>query len=439
MEKLCRKSPSPYPVKALQFGEGNFLRAFIDWMLCRMNKQNCFNGSVRIIQVLEKGMGDVINSQDGLYHVIMRGVENSKAVENIELVDSVESVVNAVTEREKMLESALLPELRFVFSNTTEAGIEYRENADTFPFKVSQIVTARCNAGLPGLIFIPCELIESNGSKLKECVLKYISDEKVRSYVENECIFCNTLVDRIVAGYPKDEAADYCRKLGVEDNLLVCCEPFFFFVIECPESVRAEFPADKAGIDVVFTNDQTPYRTRKVRFLNGAHTASVLGAHLANLTFVHEMVADEKFGSFLKKVLFEEVMPTIDLPEADKKQYADSIFDRFANPFANHRLLSIALNSTSKWKVRVLPTLLDYVKITGKLPENLTASMAYLIAFYRNCEIQDNPEVIEFFKQDPPLTDILGNQDLWGMDLNTIPGFTDAVKTELKKNGYSSL
>lgn len=428
MEKLVRKESVKYPVKALQFGEGNFLRAFVDWMLDRMNKHNCFNGSVRIIQVLEQGMGEVINSQKGLYHVIQRGVENGEQVEKIDLVESVESVVNAVTEREKMLESALLPELRFVFSNTTEAGIEYRENIDTFPAKIAQIVTARCQAGLNGLIFIPCELIEHNGDKLKECVLKYITDEKVRSYVENECIFCNTLVDRIVAGYPKTDAEKYWEKLNIQDNLLVACEPFFFFVIECPEEVAKELPATKAGVNVLFTNDQTPYRTRKVRFLNGAHTASVLGAHLAGFTFVDEMVRDEKFGSFLRTVLFEEVMPTIDLPEAEKQSYAESVLERFANPYANHRLLSIALNSTSKWRVRVLPTLLDYVKIKGELPECLTMSMAYLINFYRTVEFEDSPEVKAFFATKPTVEEILGNTQLWGMDLNTIPNFTETVK-----------
>lgn len=428
MEKLVRKEAMKYPVKVLQFGEGNFLRAFVDWMIDRMNKNGDFNGSVRIIQALEAGMGDVINGQNGLYHVIRRGVENGQKIEKIDLVESVESVVNAVTEREKMIESALLPELRFVFSNTTEAGIEYRENVDTFPNKVAEIVTARCKAGLGGLIFIPCELIEHNGDKLKECVLKYISDEKVRNYVENECIFCNTLVDRIVAGYPRDEAEKYWDKLGVRDDLLVCCEPFFFFVIECPKQVAEEFPADKAGVDVLFTDDQTPYRTRKVRFLNGAHTASVLGAHLAGFTFVDEMVKDEKFGEFLRKVLFEEVMLTINLPDEQKKAYAESVLERFANPYANHRLLSIALNSSSKWRVRVLPSLLDYLKITGELPECLTKSMAYLIKFYRQEEFEDSPRVKEFFALNPTVEEILGNAELWGMDLNTIPNFTEKVK-----------
>jgi len=330
--------------------------------------------------------------------------------------------------------------LRFVFSNTTEAGIEYRPDADTFPSKVARLLTARANgramASSPsrGLVFIPCELIERNGQRLKECVLQYITDTATRDYIEKECIFCDTLVDRIVSGYPKDEASEYGRKLGYEDKLMVCGEPFHFFVIEGPDSLRAELPFEQAGLNVLFTNDQTPYRTRKVRFLNGAHTASVLAGHLAGFTFVDEMVRDPYFNQFLRSVLFDEVFPTVDLPEDEKRTYAESILERFANPYAHHRLLSIALNSVSKWKVRILPTLLDYQKMFGKLPPNLTRSMASLIEFYRTCDAQDSPEIIEFFKTNPTTEAILARVDFWGMDLNTIPGFTETVEGELVRS-----
>jgi len=432
MEQLKRKSPLNRPVKVLQFGEGNFLRAFIDWMIEHLNKTTDFNGAVQIVQPLPQGMGDVLNAQEGLYHVILRGVRDGQAVEEPELIECVKGCYNPATDWDKILETARLPELRFVFSNTTEAGIEYRPDADTFPYKVSRVVTARCEAGMPGLIFIPCELIEHNGDKLKECVLKYLTDQKVIDYVKNDCIFCNTLVDRIVAGYPRNEAARYCEQLGIQDNLLDCGEPFFFFVIEGPAKVAEELPTAKAGLNVLFTDDQTPYRTRKVRFLNGAHTASVLGAHMAGLTFVDEMVRDATFGKFLRTVLFEEVMPTVQLPEAEKQAYASAILERFANPYAQHRLLSIALNSVSKWKVRVLPTLLDYQKMFGKLPVCLTQSMAYLIDFYRTCEINDNPDVKDFFANKPTVEAILGNVSFWGMDLNTIPEFTATVKKGMK-------
>ncbi len=429
MERLHRQGKQTLPIKVMQFGEGNFLRAFVDWMIERMNRQGVFNGAVRIVQPLPQGMADVINAQDGVYHVILRGVENGKVIESIEKIDCVDGCLNPATQWEDVIQTALLPELRFVFSNTTEAGIEYRRDTDTFPAKIARIVTARARAGLRGLIFIPCELIERNGEKLKECVLRYLDDPAVMEYVEKKCIFCNTLVDRIVAGYPRNEAPEYWKKIGVEDDLLVCGEPFFFFVIEGPGEVQKEFPADQAGLNVLFTNDQTPYRTRKVRFLNGAHTASVLGAHLAGLTFVDEMVRDDKFGKFLRDVLFEEILPTVPLPEKEKRAYAESVLERFANPYAAHRLLSIALNSVSKWKVRVLPTLLDYQKLFGKLPPNLTQSMVYLIKFYRSGDnIQDSEEVKAFFAGKPSVREILGNTSFWGMDLNTIPGFTEAVE-----------
>lgn len=432
MKELRRSGKLNLPVKVMQFGEGNFMRAFVDWMINRMNKENIFNGAVQIVQPLPQGMCDQINAQDGLYTVILRGVEYGKVVETTELVDCVKGCLNPATQWDEIIKTACLPELRFVFSNTTEAGIEYRPGVDTFPSKLARIVTARCNAGLKGLIFIPCELIEHNGSKLKECILKYLDDKKVIDYVNNECIFCNTLVDRIVAGYPREEAPKYWEKLGYRDNLLVSGEPFHFFVIEAPAGVEEELPFVKAGLNVMFTNDMTPYRTRKVRFLNGAHTASVPAAHLAGFTFVDEMVRDPYFNGYLRAILFDEIFPTVNLPENEKREYAESVLERFANPYAQHRLLSITLNSVSKWKVRALPTILDYQKMFGRLPPNLTKSMASLIDFYRTCQIQDSPEIKEFFASKPSVDEILARKDFWGMDLTRIPGFADAVKKDVK-------
>ena len=433
MEQLKRTAPITRPVKVMQFGEGNFLRAFIDWMIEKMNQQGLFDSAVQIVQPLPQGMSEQINAQDGLYHVVLRGMVNGKPQEKLELIQCVKGCLNPATQGEEIEAAACDPDLRFVFSNTTEAGIEYRPGADTFPSKIARLLTARCAAGLPGLIFIPCELIEANGSTLKECVLKYLQDKKTIDYVNNSCIFCNTLVDRIVAGYPAADAAKYCDMIGAEDKLLAAGEPFHFFVIEAPESVKKELPLQEAGLNVVFTDDQTPYRTRKVRFLNGAHTASVLAAHMAGLTFVDEMVRDKYFNKYLRTILFEEIFPTVPLPDDEKKAYAESIMERFANPFAQHRLLSIALNSVSKWKVRVLPTILDHVKIKGHLPENLTKSMASLIDFYRSCEINDSQEVKDFFAASPSVQEILANRSFWGMDLNEIPGFTEAVSKAVTK------
>lgn len=434
MELLRRSAPLARPVKVLQFGEGNFIRAFLDWLVERMNRVSGFDGAVQIV----KPRGGIeacrrVNDQDGLYHIVQRGVLDGKPVESIELVECVRGCLDPVAEWESVLATARLPELRFVFSNTTEAGIEYRAGEDTFPSKVARLLAARCEAGLPGLVFLPCELIEANGDRLRECVLKYLSGEpSVAEYVERECVFCNTLVDRIVSGFPQKDCGRYFRQLGAEDRLLVCGEPFFFLAIQGPEWLSKELPFEKTGLDVRLVKDLAPYRTRKVRFLNGAHTSSVLGAHLAGLTYVDEMVRDERFGAFLRRVLFEEVMPTVCLPEDEKKSYAQAVLERFANPFAEHRLLSIALNSVSKWRVRVLPTLLDYTALFGKLPPCLTKSMSYLIDFYRTCPFQDTPQVTAFFERRPGTAEILGNTEFWGMDLNGIPGFTQAVAEGLE-------
>ncbi len=431
MEMLKRNTPPAAPARVLQFGEGNFLRTFIDWMIDRMNRAGVFNSCVRIVQPLPRGMGEVINSQGGLYHVVLRGMMDGKPFESIERIECVRDCLNPFTQWTEVEEAACAPELRFVFSNTTEAGIEYRAGADTFPSKVARLLAARCRRGLPGLIFLPCELIEHNGDTLRECVLKYLEDEKTADYVRGQCIFCNTLVDRIVSGYPGDEAPGYWEKIGCGDRLISAGEPFHFFVIEGPERVAAELPFAKAGLNVVFTRDQTPYRTRKVRFLNGAHTASVPAAVMAGMTYVDEMVRDPEFNRFLRGVLFEEIFPTVPLPDAEKTEYARSVLERFANPFAHHRLTSILMNSVSKWRVRVLPSILDYIKIKGALPERLAGSMAGLIDCYRHHEINDAPEVREFFAAKPSAREILANSEFWGMDLNTIGGFTRLVEERL--------
>ena len=268
-------------VKILQFGEGNFLRCFIDWMVQKMNDKADFNGLVRIVQPIGDDFtppSRILNERGGFYHTCLRGVADGKPVEIIEENHAVEKVLCAASQWNEVEASAKLPSVRFVVSNTTEAGIEYRKDQDTFPRKVALLLKARFGAGLPGLVFIPCELIEQNGDNLKKCVLQYVqdwNDSALKAWIENECVFCSTLVDRIVAGRPDPEsAARYAEQLGERDDVLVCGEPFHFFVVETPVGfdLEAEFPLRKAGVNVVYTPDMQPYRTRKVRFLNGAHT-----------------------------------------------------------------------------------------------------------------------------------------------------------------------
>ena len=362
--------------KVLQFGEGNFLRCFIDWMVQKMNDKAGFDGSVRIIQPIGDELSvpsKILNERGGRYHTCLRGVIGGRTVEEIESIDCVKGV-DLWTNADAY---AADPDLRFVFSNTTEAGIQYVAGEKTFPAKVAKFLKARLVAGLPGLVFIPCELIEHNGDKLKECILKYASDwndAELAAYVEKECVFCSTLVDRIVAGRPDAESAErYAEKLGERDETLVCGEPFHFFVIETPEGfdLESELPLKAAGVNVVYTRDMQPYRTRKVRFLNATHTTIVYLGLEKGFTEVAQCIEDTEFNAFVRRVIFEEIFPTVDLPAAEKKEYAESVLERFANPFAHHQLKSIALNTVAKWKTRCLPVVCDYTAKFGRLPENM--------------------------------------------------------------------
>lgn len=431
------------PVRILQFGEGNFLRCFIDWMVQRMNDRAGFDGLVCIVQPIGDELtppSRALNARGGFYHTCLRGVVDGRPVEILEENHAVEKVLCAKTQWDEVEAGARLPSLRFVVSNTTEAGIEYRAGEDTFPRKVALLLKARFAAGLPGLVFLPCELIEHNGDALKRCVLQYVADwgdDALAAWIARDCVFCSTLVDRIVAGRPDPESADrYAARLGERDDALVCGEPFHFFVVETPPGfdLEAELPLRKAGVNVVYTPDMQPYRTRKVRFLNGAHTATIPEGILAGFTEVAELVADPHFNAHFKKILFEEIFPTVDLPEDEKRAYAESVLERFANPFAHHKLLSIALNSVSKWKVRVLPTILDYVRLKGTLPENLTRSFAWLLRFYRTDKVNDSPAVMAYFKSNPSPDDVMRRTDLWGLDLTAIPGFAACVADGLAQD-----
>lgn len=373
--------------KILQFGEGNFLRCFIDWMVQRMNDRAGFDGAVQIIQPIGDELSEpsrILNARGGRYHTCLRGFMDGRQVEELEEIASVKGV-DLWTNLEHY---AVLPSLRFVVSNTTEAGIEYVKGQNTFPFKVFRLLRARFAAGLPGLVFIPCELIEHNGDNLRKCVLRYAADDgaaDLAAWIESECVFCSTLVDRIVAGRPDAEsAARYAAQLGERDDALVCGEPFHFFVVETPAGfdLEAEFPLRRAGVNVVYTPDMQPYRTRKVRFLNAAHTTIVYWGLERGFTEVAQVVGDAEGGAFLRKVLFEEIYPTVDLPDAEKTDYANSIVERFTNPFAHHKLSSIALNTIAKWKARCLPVVCDYYRLFGRLPPCMMAGYEAMARHY---------------------------------------------------------
>jgi len=426
-------------VKILQFGAGAFLRCFIDWMVQRLNERTDFDGRILVVQGTGtelRPLNRLLNLRGGRYHICLRGIDGGQAVEKLEQNLAIERIVCAATEWGVVEAAARQPSLRFVVSNTTEAGIEFRAGADTFPRKLARVLRVRHAAGLPGLIMLPCELIEHNGDVLRECVLKHLDEEapgdsSLRQWIDEECIFCSTLVDRIVSGRPDSESAErYAQALGENDEALVCGEPFHFLAIELPREfdLEGELPLRRAGLDVVYTRDLAPYRTRKVRFLNGAHTATIPEGLLAGFTEVAQLVDDPHFRAHFERILFEEIAPTVDLPEEERRAYAASVLERFANPHAHHRLASIALNSVSKWRVRVLPTILDSVTRFGVLPRNLVRSFGWLYRFCLTDGINDVPEVMEFFRQRPSLSEFMSRKDFWGIDLNTVKGFREIAE-----------
>ena len=461
------------PERILQFGEGGFLRGFVDWMVHRLNQRGLFEGSVVVVQPLPAGLVGELNRQDGFFTHILRGVVDGEVREEIEIVRSIRRGINPFTDFAGYLACARNPDLRFIVSNTTEAGIachaDDRLDAEppvSFPAKLTRLLLERFHAfggsAASGLVVLPCELIEFNGTNLRRCVLetaaKWNLDAAFVAWIEKHVVFCNTLVDRIVTGYPRDEAAAICARLGYEDALLNTSELFHSWVIEGPASLADELPFAKAGLNVVFTSDYKPYRDRKVRILNGAHTATVLAAHLAGHDLVKQMLDDALFAGFLRRALNDEIIPTLDLPRPDLDAFAAAVLERFANPFVKHALLSISLNSTSKFTARVLPSLETYLARRGSLPPCLVFSLAALIAFYRGTElragalvgrrpdgdtypIKDNPEVLTFFREIWSAADtspasvaktVLANTALWGgHDLNNVPGLSAAVAADL--------
>lgn len=462
------------PEKVLQFGEGNFLRGFVDWMINKMNQQGLFNGRVVVVQPIAQGMVDMLNAQDGAYTLLLRGIQNDQVVEDKEIITSISRGINPYAQFDEYLKCAENPELRVIFSNTTEAGISYNPNdrfedapPASFPGKLTVLLHKRFttfNGDLSkGFIIIPCELIDRNGDNLKKIVLQLANEWNLGSefinWIEKANYFFNSLVDRVVTGYPKDEVEKLTQELGYKDNAINTAEIFHFWAIEGDTSVADEIPFTKAGLDVVWTPDMTPYRSRKVRILNGAHTMTVLGAYLHGKDTVKECMDDEMIQTYMNKGIFDEIIPTLDLPKSELEAFAAEVSKRFANPFIKHYLLSISLNSTSKFKARVLPSITEYIKRKGQLPKVLTFSLAALVAFYRGTEIQgtslignrpgntyninDDMPVLEFFKglwtaydetkegAEKLVTAVLGNTALWGEDLNNLPGFTAAVTNYL--------
>ena len=409
-----------YSEKVIQFGEGGFLRGFVDWMLQIVNEKTDFAGKVVVVQPIENGRCDMLSAQDCKYTHICRGSEGV----DTRKIDVISRCVKPYEDYNAYLSLAENPSFRFIVSNTTEAGITFSENDKatdappvTFPAKVTQLLKKRFDLSLPGFVFLPCELIDKNGQTLKKVILQYADlwnlGEDFKNWIENENIFCNTLVDRINTGYPKDEKID----LGYEDNMLNTSEYFHLWVVDGYEGLCNEIPFDKCDLNVIVTKDLEMYRTRKVRILNGAHTSLVPYALLEGFDTVKSCVDDEKMRAHITKCVFDEIIPTLDLPREELVEYANSVITRFENPFIKHYLSSIALNSVSKFKVRVLPSILEYIKRYNKMPETLLFSFAKLIDFYRTDMTNDDKDICEFMKS-ATVEEILANKTLWDEDLS---------------------
>ncbi len=409
------------PERIIQFGEGGFLRGFVDWMIQKLNDNGSFDGSVVVVQPIAQGMCDMLEKQNCVYTHVIRGVEGVEK----SIIDVISRTVKPYDDFDAYLKLAENPDMRFIVSNTTEAGIVFEEGdkvtdlpPKTFPAKLTLLLKKRYDLGLKGFILLPCELIDRNGDNLKKCVLQYADlwnlGEGFKAWIEKDNVFANTLVDRINTGYPRGEDLN----LGYEDNMVNTSEYFHLWVIECDCDLEKELPFKSVGLNVIVTKDKlNMYRTRKVRILNGAHTSLVPYALLSGFDTVKSCIDDEKMCAHVRACVFDEIIPTLDLPKDELVKYAEGVIERFANPYIKHYLSSIALNSVSKFKVRVLPSILEYIKRYNKMPNTLIFSFAKLIDFYKTDMTNDDKDVVEFMKT-ATVKEILANEKLWGEDLS---------------------
>ncbi|MCX8641374.1 MULTISPECIES: tagaturonate reductase [unclassified Gilliamella] len=450
-----------YTTRVVQFGEGNFLRAFLDWQLDILNEKTDLDAGVVIVRPLNTDFPPSLSIQDGLYTTLIRGLnEKNEAVKEFRMIRSVNNEINVYTQYDEYLELAKDPNIQFIFSNTTEAGISYVEGdkltdrpAASYPAKLTAFLYERfthfAGSKASGLIIIPCELIDYNGDALKKLVLKYAKQwnlsDKFIAWIENDNVFCSTLVDRIVPGYPKAQIAELEAELGYKDNFIDSAEYFYLFVIQGPQWLAQKLCLDKCNMNIKIVDDIKPYKERKVAILNGAHTALVPVAYLSGIDTVGEAMNDPQILAYIKETIFDEIIPVLDLPHQELVDFAQSVISRFKNPFIEHQLMSIALNSITKFKTRILPQLIAYQKDKGVLPTHLVFAFAALMAFYRGVRnnqtypLQDDATWLARFhngwanvaegKQtiDQLVHTILSDKAHWEHDLLTIPQLAQTI------------
>lgn len=418
--------------RIIQFGTGNFLRGFADYFIDKLNKDGLYDGSVVIVSPTDSKQVEIINSQKGKYNLYLRGIENGKEICERTEINSVSRAINPYKDFESFVELANNPDIRFIISNTTEAGIAFSADdkitdrpAKSFPAKLTQLLYARFKAGLSGFVILACELIDNNAKQLEKYIIEYARlwnlEDAFISWIKEGNTFANTLVDRIVTGYPKDEAEKLCRDIGCSDKLLDTAEPYHLWVIE--GNFESELPLQKAGLNVIWTNDVSPYKKMKVRILNGSHTSLVFPSLLCGVETVRESLEDKDLRAFLNACLFDYILPQLEKSE-ENAQFADAVLERFANPFIRHMWQSIALNSVSKFVARVLPSITDCVSNENTLSKPLVFSLACLIEYYKTNEVNDDREAAEYIKNNS-LKDILSAENLWGSDLSAMLELTE--------------
>lgn len=425
----------------IQFGEGVFLRGFVDHFLNILNKQGLYDGKAVVVQPRPGGKVRVLQEQGCRYNLFLRGIRDGKAVSEHSLIESVSRCVDPYIQYNEFIALAEQPDFRFVVSNTTEAGIAFDPacRADdtpclSFPGKVTLLLYRRYQLGLDGFIFLPCELIDNNGDALRDCVLRYARHWELEpefiKWVEDKNVFANTLVDRIVTGYPEAERETLLPACGFDDKCMDTAELFGLWVIE--GNFEDELPLKKAGLPVVWTDDVSPYKKRKVRVLNGAHTSTVFPALLCGVETVGDAMNDALIREFLEKNLYGHILPILG-ENPENSAFAAAVLDRFSNPYIRHMWKAISLNSISKFTVRVLPTMEDCHKQRGEWPKSLVFSLACLLKYYKEQPVSDDPASAGYIRVHS-IEDVLANRELWGTDLSECCGLVSECLEHLNQN-----
>lgn len=428
--------------KIIQFGTGNFLRAFADYFIDKLNKDNLFDGKVVIVSPTNSKTVEKINSQQGKYNLYIRGISDNKEICNRIQIDSISRAINPYMDFDSYISLSHNQDFRYIISNTTEAGIIFSQDdkfndrpAKSFPAKLTQLLFERYKLNLEGFIIFACELIDNNADVLKECVLKYADlwqlGDDFTKWICNNNHFCNTLVDRIVTGYPKDEAQSLCEEIGFDDKLLDTAEPYHLWAIE--GDFKNELPLKKAGLNVIWTDDIKPYKKMKVRILNGSHTSLVFASLLCGISTVKQSLDDEDLHKFLNLCMFDYILPTLGDTE-ENRAFANTVFERFANPYIKHMWKSISLNSVSKFNARVLPTIIDYINKNNAVPKPLAFSLACLIEYYKNNEVNDSENAVNYIRENN-IENILSNTDIWDYDLSMLVETVNESLIKIHKEG----